>query len=45
VVPSRVSGFYVPNQSNHIKALTDNKGRKLVIAGQNNDKIKVFTVD
>lgn len=42
IVPSRASGFYVPGQSKHLISITDNQGRRLIIAGQNGDKIRVF---
>ncbi len=45
VIPSRNSGFYVPYQSNHIVYVTDQNGRKLIVATQNNEKIKVFEVN
>lgn len=44
VVPSRESGFYVPGQSNNVIGITDNRGRKLILAGQNDDVLKVFEV-
>ena len=45
VIPSRESGFYVPFQSHHIKGLQDNKGRKLILSTQNNEKVKVFNIN
>ena len=45
VIPSRESGFYVPYQSNHIRKIIDNKGRELIIATQNNEKVRVFNLD
>ncbi|WP_289037336.1 VCBS repeat-containing protein [uncultured Zobellia sp.] len=43
-IPSKTSGFYVPNQSNSIVQLKDNTEEKLILAGQNNDSIKVFKI-
>jgi len=45
VVPSRISGFYVPQQSNHLDTFMDNKDRRFVIATQNNNETKIFNVD
>ncbi len=45
VVPSRESGFYVPNQSNYITKVLDNKGRRLVISTQNNEEVRVFAFE
>ena len=42
IIQSRNSGFNVPGQSNHLIKLTDRQGRALIIATQNDDKIKVF---
>jgi len=42
VIPSRNSGFNVSGQSNHLIKIKDYQGKILVIATQNNDKIKVF---
>ena len=42
VIPSRESGFYVPGQSNNLISVTDGSGNKLIVAGQNNEKVKVF---
>ena len=42
VIPSRNSGFNVPGQSGHLIKVNDHKGKTLIIATQNNDKIKVF---
>ena len=42
VVPSRNSGFHVPQQSNHILSLTDNTGRTLILAAQNDTEARVF---
>ena len=44
VIPSRASGFYVPNQSNYLSPFTDAKGGKFVIATQNNQEAKVFKI-
>ena len=41
-IPSRESGFYVPEQSNALLKIKDRQGRSLILAGQNNEKIKVF---
>ena len=41
-IPSRKSGFYVPGQSNSLIVLEDTTGRKLIVASQNNGRIKVF---
>ncbi len=45
VIPSRESGFYVPYQSHHITEVVDNKGRKLILSTQNNEKVRVFKVE
>jgi len=45
VIPSRESGFYVPYQSHHITGVVDNKGRKLVLSTQNNEKVCVFKLE
>ncbi len=45
LIPTKESGFYVPDQSNHIIEMLDNKGRRLVIATQNNEKIRVFKLE
>ncbi|SHJ41843.1 VCBS repeat-containing protein [Aquimarina spongiae] len=42
---TRDSGFFVPKQSNHIISAIDRSGKKLVLAPQNNDSIRVFTVN
>ncbi len=44
VIPTKKSGFYVPFQSNHITKILDNKGRKLVLSTQNNEKIRFFNL-
>jgi len=44
VIPSRNSGFNVSGQSNHLIKIKDYQGKILVIATQNNDKIKVFEI-
>ena len=44
VIPSRNSGFKVEGQSHHIIKITDNNGKKLIIATQNNEPIKVFEI-
>jgi hypothetical protein len=41
-IPSRESGFYLPGQSGDLILFTDRFGRKLILAGQNNEKVKVF---
>ena len=41
-VPSKSSGFYVPQQSNRLTVAKDRQGKKLILAGQNNDRVKVF---
>ncbi len=41
-IPSSESGFYVPQQSNELIQVRDREGRTLILAGQNNDRIKVF---
>lgn len=41
-VPSKESGFYVAQQSNALRVATDRQGRRLILAGQNNDRVKVF---
>ncbi|MCA0930887.1 VCBS repeat-containing protein [Lutimonas saemankumensis] len=43
VVPSRKSGFKVQGQSKHLIQITDRFNQKLIIATQNNEKIKIFT--
>ncbi len=45
VIPSRESGFYVPNQSNHLIKVIDNKGKKLILSTQNNEEVLIFTND
>ncbi len=45
LIPTRNSGFNVPGQSKHLIKLTDHKGRTLVLATQNNDKVKVFEIE
>ena len=45
VIPSRESGFYVPYQSNHITEVLDNKGRRLILSTQNNEKVRVFNLE
>ena len=42
IIQSRNSGFNVSGQSNHMIKLTDREGRKLILATQNDDEIKVF---
>lgn len=42
VFPSRNSGFNVSGQSSHLIKVNDHQGKTLVIATQNNDKVKVF---
>jgi hypothetical protein len=44
VTPSRISGFNVPGQSKYLIQLTDNQGKKLVMASQNDDEVKVFEI-
>lgn len=39
------SGFYVPEQSHHISTLQSITGESLIIATQNNNKTKVFTIN
>jgi hypothetical protein len=41
-VPSRDSGFYVPEQSNELTTLKDQNGRQFILASQNNGRMKVF---
>ncbi len=41
-IPSRDSGFYVPEQSNKLTTLKDKEGRHLILASQNNGPVKVF---
>ncbi|ADV48092.1 ASPIC/UnbV domain protein [Cellulophaga algicola DSM 14237] len=43
VVPSKDSGFYVPEQSNHVIKLIDIKGKAFIIATQYNNEMKVFS--
>jgi len=43
VLPSRDSGFYVPRQSNQLLKVVDREGNRLILAGQNNDSILVFS--
>ena len=45
VVPSRESGFYVPHQSNHIQKLVDKQGTNFVIATQNNEQVRIFSLE
>lgn len=44
-IPSKESGFYVPYQSNHITEVLDNKGRRLILSTQNNEKVRVFNLE
>lgn len=37
-------GFYVPGQTSQIVKIETNTGQTLVLAGQNNDSLKIFTV-
>jgi len=41
-VPSRYSGFYVPEQSNQLTTLKDKNGKHFILASQNNGRLKVF---
>jgi len=41
-IPSRNSGFYVPEQSNQLTTLKDNNGKHFILASQNNGPLKVF---
>ena len=43
-IPSRESGFYVPGQSNHMIKITDQNGKDFILAGQNNDELKIFEI-
>ena len=45
IVPSRASGFYVPEQSNHMIKITDRNGRNFILAGQNNNELRVFEIN
>lgn len=42
VIPSRESGFHVPQQSNHVLSITDKTGRELILATQNDAEARVF---
>ncbi|WKK66667.1 CRTAC1 family protein [Lutimonas zeaxanthinifaciens] len=42
IVPSRKSGFNVQGQSKHMIQISDRFNQKLIIATQNNEKIKIF---
>jgi len=44
-IPSKDSGFYVSGQSHSLITLNDRKGKTYIIAGQNNDDIKVFNME
>ena len=41
-IPSRDSGFYVPEQSNLLTTLKDKNGQHFILAAQNNGRLKVF---
>ncbi|MEL6917168.1 MAG: hypothetical protein AAFO99_05495, partial [Bacteroidota bacterium] len=45
VVQSSLSGFYVPGQSNHMAALVDKSGKRMIIALQNGEKASVFNIN
>jgi len=44
IIPSRNSGFNVSGQSKHLIKLTDIHGKTLLMASQNDDKLKVFEI-
>ena len=41
---SSESGFHIPGQSNQLTKMKTNEGQTLILAGQNNDSLKIFTV-
>ena len=44
IIQSRNSGFKVSGQSKYLIKLTDRQGKKLLIASQNDDTLKVFEI-
>ncbi len=44
VIPSATSGFYVPGQSHNIRTIQSNTGATYILAAQNNDFPKAFTI-
>ncbi len=45
VVKNNNSGFYVPGQSNHIIQFKNKKGEQIVLATQNNQRAKLFSIN
>ncbi len=45
VLSSDESGFYVPGQASHISKLKTKTDQTLILAGQNNDSLRVFTIN
>lgn len=45
VKASKDTGFYVPGQSNHLIQFNDGKGNNLILATQNKDSIRIFSLD
>jgi len=45
ILANETSGFYVPGQSHHITTLTSNTGEESIIASQNGEALKIFSIN